>query len=110
MFLHTPVFSLLPPGLLLNLKRSRRERQRENHERMRASEVEGGLREKDGGRRNRRKKSGKRFQAGKDEETQAKTGSQNRQVKSGCRCWQSDASSADSLGSQGVQVEICQTV
>jgi len=37
MFLLPPVFSFLPPGLLLNLKR----RGRERHERIRESRVEG---------------------------------------------------------------------
>jgi len=53
MFLHPPVFSLLPPGLLLNLKRRGRERQREKHERIRESRVEGGPGEKKGGERER---------------------------------------------------------
>lgn len=68
----------------MNLKRSGRERQREKHERIRESRVEGGPGEKKGRRereRNRGKKSEKRFQAGKDEETQAKIASQNRQVE-----------------------------
>lgn len=59
-----------------------------------------------------REKSGKRFQAGKDEETQTKIASQNRQVERedvdvG---WVMHVRSADSPGSRGVQVEICQTV
>lgn len=61
----------------MNLKRRGRERQREKHERIRESRVEGGL----GGRKREREKSGKRFQAGKDEETQTKIASQNRQVE-----------------------------
>lgn len=78
MFLHPPVFSLLSPGLLLNLKRRGRERQREKHERIRESRVEGGPEEKEGGEREtvkQREKSRKRFQAGKDEEAQTKIAS-----------------------------------
>lgn len=63
-----------------------------------------------------REKSGKRFQAGKDEETQTKIASRNRQVERERERedvdvgWVMYAWSADSPGSRGVQVEICQTV
>lgn len=49
----------------MNLKRRRRERQKERHERMRESGVEGGLREKEGGERNRGKSQGRDSKLGR---------------------------------------------
>ena len=70
----------------MNLKRRGRERQREKHERIRECRVEGGPEEKQGGERERetmkqREKSGKRFQVGKNEETQTRIASENRQAE-----------------------------
>lgn len=81
MFLHPPVFSLLPPGLLLNLKRRGRERQREKHERIREHRVKGDWGGEGGERAKQREKSGKRLQAGKDEETETNTASQKKKKK-----------------------------
>ncbi len=99
----------------MNLKRRGRERQREKHERIRESRVEGGPREKEEGEYEtvkQREKSVKRFQVGRDEEAQTKIASQTRQVERedvdvG---WVMYAGGADSPGSLGVQVEICQTL
>lgn len=55
-------------------------RQREKHERIRESRVEGEPGEKKGGKREGGK-SGKRFQVGKDEETQIQIAPQNRQAE-----------------------------
>lgn len=68
----------------MNLKRRGRVRQREKHERIRESRVEGEPGEKKGGKREgvkQRGKSGKRFQVGKDEETQIQIAPQNRQAE-----------------------------
>lgn len=95
MFLHPPVFSPLPPGLLLNLKRRRKERQKEKHERIRESRVEGGPREKERRGEKQREKVSKEIPSrrgwrGTSPDSFAKQASKKKGKERGCRCWLGD--------------------